>query len=236
MILDNYVYMLYDIYYKKYIDMFNRTGSVKSFKEFIPLKTDTSILENEICKKAHELNPCTIYINDTNRGRVVPFYRPSTSEILLILPFNAIDYINDEWGGVINDAATIYPQIPNEFTEHKMKGTINHELIHWLDDTFNNNIITKKINNYRKYSGLYGKGENKSHMIFYEINAMMGNIKQAYITHKNEWDSLSFKDLVILVPSLAAADGYLSKDELSQYFRKIKTRMYREGLLGKNMR
>lgn len=234
--IDNDVDMIYDMYFKKYIDAFNRTGNVDSVSEYVSLQTDTSILNNEICKKAHELNPCTIYINDICRRNMSPYYKPSSSEISLILPFNAINYIRYEWSGVINDAATDYPQIPNELTEHKMKGTINHELIHWLDDTFNNNIISKKIDSYQKYEDLYNKGVNKTHMIFYEINAMMGNIKQAYNIHKNEWDNLTFDDLIKLIPSLSNAKSVMMGDELSKYYRKIKMRMFREGILGKKMR
>lgn len=234
--IDNDVDMIYNMYFKKYIDAFNRTGTVDSVNEYTPIQTNTSILNNEICKKAHELNPCTIYINDKNRGNMSPHYRPLSSEILLILPFNAINYIHNEWNGVIKDATIDYPEIPNELTEHKIKGTINHELIHWLDDTFNNNIIRKKIDNYQKYEGLYNKGVNKTHMIFYEINAMMGNIKQAYNIHKNEWNNLTFDDLIKLIPSLLNAKSRMNGDELSKYYRKIKMRMFREGILGKKMR
>ena len=83
---------------------------------------------------------------------------------------------------------------------------------------------------------LYNKGVNKTHMIFYEINAMMGNIKQAYNIHKNEWDNLTFDDLIKLIPSLSNAKSVMMGDELSKYYRKIKMRMFREGILGKKMR
>ena len=234
--VDEDVNFIYDIFFKKYIDVINQSGNVNVIRSFTPLEIDTGLLPSEESKKAHKLNPCKITINNTDSTNQ-NYYNPNKSVIGLSLPIGAFKYIKDEWGGNINDAATAYPTIKYEFTEYRVKGSINHELTHWLDDTFNNNNIKRKLDSYLKGNNGYSSGENKTHMIYYEVNAMMGNIMQAYNKYKDTtWDTMTFNDLVNILPSLHNAKNVMIGKELKDYYIKIKTRMYREGILGKNMR
>lgn len=234
--VDEDVNFIYDIFFKRYIDVINHSGNVNVVRSFTPLEINTGMLPSEESKKAHKLNPCKITINNADSPNE-NYYSPNKSVIGLSLPIGAFEYIKNNWNGNINDAATVYPTIKYEFTEYRVKGSINHELTHWLDDTFNNNSIKRKLDSYRNGSSGYFNRENRTHMIYYEVNAMMGNIKQAYNKYKDTtWDDMTFEDLVNMLPSLHNAKTVMIGKELKDYYIKIKTRMYREGILGKNMR
>ena len=70
-----------------------------------------------------------------------------------------------------------------------------------------------------------------------EIQGQIHNIKQTYEHNKDIWDEISFYKLMNMVPSLNVVFSELKYQPKlrKQWVRDIKTRMSREGLLGKNM-
>jgi hypothetical protein len=134
--------------------------------------------------------------------------------------------------------------IYSEFTEARIKGSIYHELSHWIRDTLHNNNIHKKLSDFH-YSGdsspkniqkiLY-HGEETEYTTDYEIDAQIHAIKQLKRNYRSDWDSLNFSDMLDLNASLKHITHALKGNNLNRWMRKIKSRMYREGLLGKKMR
>ena len=49
------------------------------------------------------------------------------------------------------------------------------------------------------------------------------------------WDSLSFYDMLSYSPPLSTIHNSLNGEVKKRWVRDLKTRMYREGLLGRNM-
>ena len=235
--VDSDVNLLYDKFFKHDIDEINQTGIITR-KMFNFSELDTSILQSEEAKKAHQMNPCKIEINKGNNH-----YAPLLKVISLSINGAAYDYVLNRYKGVLNDAIESLDDIPSqkrnlpiEFSEFRIKGSIHHELAHWIDDTMNKRHIRKRI---RKQiasdtKDLNGIPVNSTKM---EIQGQIHNIKQAYNTYKDIWDDISFYKLLSLVPTLNHVYNELRKDYKlkKQWVRDIKTRMAREGLLGKNM-
>ena len=69
-----------------------------------------------------------------------------------------------------------------------------------------------------------------------ERQGQIHNIKQLYNKHKDQWDKLTFKEMLELSPALDKVYYTMGDKNLrDKWVRLIKQRMYREGLLGKNM-
>jgi len=91
--------LIYNIYFKKDYDKINKTRRIDDsmFKYNV---TDTSILNSNICKIAHNINPCKIYINKSVSNNYNPYY----NEINLTVNNNAINFAMD-YDGFIDIAA-----------------------------------------------------------------------------------------------------------------------------------
>ena len=122
-----------------------------------------------------------------------------------------------------------------EFTEEKIKGSIHHELTHWIDDVFHNRHIEKRINKQVELQtrDIGGIPVNATKM---EIQGQIHNIKQLYNKYKNNWDVLTFDDILNISPTLNTVNNSLPSNFKERWIRDLKIRMNREGLLGKNMR
>lgn len=228
--IDKDVDNLYNLYFKDDIDEFNKTKVLNNnlFKRF---ELTTNDLSSDVCVKANEINPCTILINYG-----LNYYKPSKNIISISVSREATNLI-DFVGGNINDTISeLTPQsfkmIKQEFSEEKMKGSIRHELIHWLDDSLNNKHIDKKLN---RAMELYKPMNKTINTHYLEINAQIGNIQELKRKYSNYWDIMSFDDMIKLSPSLNNILNNLPKSKLDKWIKSLKKRMYREGLLGKKM-
>ena len=231
--VDSDVDFLYDTYFKEDIEKLNNTGFLKSGM-FQTKDIDTSILQSEESKKGHQLNPCKIVINKGYNA-----YDPINKALYLSVNFGALNHIIENRGSL----QAAYEDIPDinlknsfirEFTEEKVKGSIHHELAHWLDDTFNKQHIEKTI---RKNVEAGGRSPKKMpvNMEKYEVQAQIHNVKQLHNKYKETWDDLSFAQMVKLSPALSVVYTQLNDTQRKQWIRDLKTRMYRENLLGKAM-
>lgn len=235
--VDTDVNLLYDMFFKNDIEQMEQTD-ILTRKMFDIGEASTDILQSEEAKKAHALNPCKIVINHGNN-----YYNPIEKLISLSVSDNALSYVLYRHEGSLKKAIdSLYDipsqqnNLPKEFSEVKLKGTIHHELAHWIDDTLNNKHLTKRIEKQiaSDTRNLKGIPVNTTKM---EIQGQIHNIKQTYEHNKDIWDEISFYKLMNMVPSLNVVFSELKYQPKfrKQWVRDIKTRMSREGLLGKNM-
>lgn len=226
-----------NIYNKYFKDDFDKI-EVWGFTTEDMFKTasfDSSFLISPVAVKAHRLNPCHITINRMNGNN----YNPSRKIINITVNKNAIDYIRTYDGNV--DRATKYldstssNNLRREFKETTIKGSIHHELSHWLDDTLHNSHILNRITKANQSGvGITKKGApiNADKL---EIQSQIHNIKQLKNKYSDLWDYLTFQEMLNYSPALTIVYKGLIGDVRTKWVRDIKTRMYREGLLGKDM-
>ena len=147
--------MLYNKFFKKGVKEIEKTGIITK-NTFRPFLTDSSILTSAICKKAHAKNPVIIYTNFLDKFADVGsnHYSPTTDHISIGIQTSAYFFAINQLNGVLDNAKNILSRtkqglFKTEFMEYKIKGTIHHELAHWLDDTlyggFLENELQKKI-------------------------------------------------------------------------------------------
>ena len=233
--IDEDVNLIYS-YFKNEIDKIKETGIVKSDYFKITVIT-TSDLVSEKSRLAHSKNPCYITLNN-NKGN---YYQPSTNEysksdISISVNPNAIDYVIEDHNGDIVSASKIYPIIKEEFKEYKIKGSIRHELAHWIDDTTNNYHISKKLFKTGIRNYLDKKGYNNVNISNFEIYSIMQNIYELKMEYKDEWNKLTFIEMLQKNPVLNNIYRTLDKKDFEFWKKTIKRKMYKEGILGKNMK
>jgi hypothetical protein len=229
--VDNDVDIIYNKYFNSLIGT-AQNGRLIEKDFFNTVTIDTSILVSDIAKIGHKYNPCSIVINEP-RGN---FYSPNEKLIGLgygelyrsflryHLPSN-YNHLADESGN--------YSTFKLEFTEERIKGSIHHELAHWIDDT-NNNFHIKKLLS-KNDSGEKKYNYNERYTSNVELQAVIHNIHQLKKKHHGIWDIISFNEMVELLPFLRRLRKNLKPDFYIKWKRSIILRMNREGLLGKNM-
>lgn len=231
--VDDDVNLIYDLYFKKDIEEIEKTGIVKS-SMFQISETDTSILQSEESLKGNELAPCKILINRNQNG-----YDPINKIILISVNFGALNFALGE-GGNIEKTSQILPvnqrtSFLKEFTKEKIKGSIHHELTHWLDDIFHNQHILKRVKK-QISAGTRNIGGKPVNAEKFEIQGQIHNIKQLHNSFSDKWNEMTFREMISLSPALNAIYNQLNSEQLKQWKRDLKTRMSREGLLGNKMR
>lgn len=235
--VDSDVDLLYNKYFKTDIDELNRTGIIRKemFEEY--QGDNTNILNSEDSIKANETNICELIINN----RLGNAYRPSTKTIFLSANRNAINYVLNEFNGNYNDAldslkgGNQYNSFKMEFTEERIKGSIHHELAHWIDDTNNNQHINKRTQIATKL-GTRDINNIPVDSTKMEIQGQIHNIKQVYNKYKENWNELSLRDLFNLTPTLNIVFNNLKDSFKKQWVKDLILRMNRENLLGDKMR
>lgn len=231
--IDDDVNLLYNEFFRDDIEKINRTGIITR-DMFKFGNSDTSKLQSEESIEGNKLNACTIKINNNSGNN----YKPSTREIRLSVNKQAFDFVLSNNGNLKDSIDelddTQKKSLKQEFSEEKIKGSIHHELTHWLDDTIHNRHITKmlkkSVNN--KAKELNKTPVNSTKM---EIQGQIHNIKQLHNKYNDIWDDIEFSDLFGYSPALNTIQKNLPDKLRKQWIRDIKTRMHRENLLGKNM-
>lgn len=246
-----------DYIYKTYIEKFknkiiNNKWDGKTYPEIQIQSTD---LKSPIAKKASNVNEVTIFIN--NKTGSSAFYQPKSNSIVIGINSNALGYISGE---ILEDNNVTFEEVikglprgqgeefRNEFSADRIKGTIYHELSHWLDDTFHNRYIGKMLKKASEMSQTVGKKRTKEFMTkgkgdinltFLEINAQIHAIKQLKRGNKDIWDLLTFDEMLNLNASLNLLKKRfleLGQKEYKGWKKNILKRLSREKLLGQNMR
>lgn len=244
---------IYDKFFKEDIDEIQRTGIVTT-DMFKIHETDSNILKSKVAREANLSTlkkfkkPITIYINKKFSHGFDNFYNYKDNIISIGISRDALEYALDHHRGDIQKAADGLPlklkvTFKQQFTEEKIKGSIHHELAHWIDQTFNNDAVSRSVNRYnlmvnkkkRHKNAPEGSGTDIN-FEYMERQGQIHNIKQLYNKHKDRWDKLTFKGMLELSPALDKVYYTMGDKNLrDKWVRLIKQRMYREGLLGKNM-
>jgi len=232
---DSDVNYLYNRFFKDTFDEIADTGIINN-NTFIHRVTDTSKLQSAIAIKANKLNPCLITINAL-RGN---YYSPLNNVISISVNKNAVNFIINNGGSIKNSSDTLNDEdayrLKREFIDSTIKGSIHHELSHWIDDTLHNNYIKNRLDTAEENGSSLTKKSLPIDAHEMEINAQIHNIKQLKNKYDKEWDSLSFDDMIRYSPALSMIYKELVGEIKNKWIKKIKKRMYREGLFGKNMR
>jgi hypothetical protein len=235
--IDEDVEILYDAYFKKDIEKLRSPGTLPT-NLFKYSEIDTSYLTTPLAKKAHKENPCKIKINKGSNH-----YSPLESIISISVSLDAYWFTINEHDGSLRKAYKyLSKNIPtqaknfiNEFNPSKIKGSIHHELTHWIDDTLHNKHIKKRaIISTETGTDMTKKGLpiNADKL---EIEGQIHNIYQLKKEFSQIWDNLSFDDLIKLSTTLSVVNKELKGDINKQWRKNLKKRMWREGLFGKNM-
>lgn len=244
--------LLYNKYVKKELNnilngKFSKDlrNSYFSHKDYTYNKTTSNILQSKEGKQADELNHVKIEFG-VNFTTGTSYY--DTFKKIVSISFNPFVVSNlIEYGGDINkiiDSLSDNIQkkmIVNELTESRVKGSIYHELSHWISDTFHNYHITDIINKAQSKQSLklqkLGKGTVSE--TYYEIDALVHSIKQIKRNHRQEWDMLTLKEVGYYLPPLISSAINIYKQGGEKVFndwqKEVIKRLDREKLLGKNM-
>lgn len=233
--VDADVDMLYDMFFREDVEQLNTTGKIIPGM-FVRGKTNTSILTSPECVEAHKLNPCKFLVN-TQLGN---YYSPEQELMGISVNFYALEYVKYDYDGDYKEALFSLDGEENirfrkEFSEARIKGSIHHELAHWIDDTMHNKHIKKRLTKAQEL-GTTDIGNIPVNATKMEVQGQIHNVKQLKNKYHEVWDSLTFKDMIDLSPSLNSIFNQLKRDVKTQWLRDIKTRMHREGLLGAKMR
>jgi hypothetical protein len=222
---------IFNKYFKESYEVVERTRSLDNFE--IPQRHFFSgLLKSELAVKANEVNPCVIQVG----GDGFNSYSPKEKKIRLTYSNNAVRFIRGYDNNIDKAASELEAEqaksLLREFSPESIKASIHHELVHWIDDSLNNNHIRKHIEKAKETNTT--SSDANGHTL--EIQGQIHNIVQLNNKFKDEWDNMSFNEMIQLSPALNTIMKSFSSNKLKkQWVRNIKTRMYREGLLGKNM-
>ena len=225
--LDNDVNFIYNKYFKKYLDYMHKNND---FLKVNKVRISSSMLRSADSKKAHKLNPVTIFIGEKNGNIYLPFKK----EIHLSLNDNAVNAMQHPKfkNSAVRDTGN--PMLADEFSAKKIKATIYHELSHWVDDSLHGNYIANALT---KHGGQLGTTNISVGVHPIEINAQIHGVK-AYKQQMSpiKYDRLTFDDLISKNVSLNTVVAKLKKTGEYETWRKIFIkRLAREKLLGKSM-
>jgi hypothetical protein len=229
--LDVDVDWIYDKFFKKDIETIQKTRRIGRGM-FKPQKITTASLKSAQAKEAHKIKPCTIYINLPDAPRA---YQPFSRNIFVAVNRNAVDFVIKKMRGDL-DLAIEYtdPMIEVEFASMTIKSNIYHELSHWLDDVFHGEALSREVDKWMKAD----EKPKEAIISSIEINAQIHTIKQMKRSLGDKWEEMTFSDLLSVLPIYnVIRKQFLGKPfKIYRWEKKLKQRMHREGLLGKNMR
>lgn len=237
---------IYKHYFKPHIDAIKKTERVPKFD----IQTFNSMdLPSALAQKASRINPVTIKATDSSYS----LYNPDEQQIIVSLTPSAFSLISSY--GLEGAHNWVKEYIPNkyegwknEINGNKIRGTIYHELAHWLDDTLHSSHLKKTlakarqagvdVSNKRKLEILHQKHPEVG-MTSYEINSQIHEIKDLKRRiPKEKWDRMTFEQLAGLSGALTAISDNVkqSGDKAYGYWkRQLLQRMARERLLGASM-
>lgn len=234
---------IYNRYFKELVDQI-RTNR---WNKQVPATETVSSAEltNRDAVRAHALNPITIVLHDHRYGNQ---YIPQQQQVHLNLNEAAMQLVAA--AGSVPAAITQLPpaqaqMFKSEFTEEKVKGSIDHELTHWIDDTMNNRHILNRLT----VAAALPEPHRTKHMrqqradvalTNYEMNAQIAAIKQLKRKYRRVWDTISFEEMVTLSAALLTVSKKIlqngTETDRQHWKKSIMRRMARENLLGAGMK
>jgi hypothetical protein len=244
--IDKDIDYIYNKYFKKRILSIKKGTYNFPTNEKIFGTMNSKELPSKVAQKATNIKPITINIGILNAGNG---YRPLDNEMILSLNINATKLFKEFNVNKISDLkdtlGSQYNRFKNEFEESNIKGSIGHELSHWINDTLYNLNITKNVKrvskelDYETKMDIFKMGEKNVNIAFREIDAQVHAIKQLKKDYKQNWNELGIEDIMTIKPSFNGVfkDVHaLGKDDYDKYMKRLLKRLDREKLLGKNMK
>ena len=195
------------------------------------------IIQNDILLDLHLKNPLSVLVNMVGGNA----YSPLEKRLSLSINFNAFEILMNDMKGDLNNSHIVgddAKRFESEFTLERIKGSIHHELAHWYDDTINNKHLDRKITKAMELGdrSILRLGKSDVNLTDFEIESQIHNIYQVYLHNKDEWDTMSFEDILDKSSPLKTLQARLSPEDYKYWKRRILKRMAREGLVGKKMR
>lgn len=242
--LDNDVDFIYDKFFKKYMDLYVKTGIFPVKQKILIGELHSSELKTKEAKEANEKDPIIIKAGISYDTGAIS-YKKNNRYILVCIDLYAIEHVNDS--RLTNKDKK---SLENILSENYIKSVIYHELSHWVSDVKYHNYISILISKALKLNVQNDKDRQKinkilnlnkidKYMTNYEIDAVIHGIKQTKRMYKKEWDKWDLMELFYRYGSLRNIAKRLNKIDKKVYYEWLKdltTRMHREGLLGKNMK
>ena len=205
-------------------------------------------LPSKTAQKANDIRPIIIKAGILDVGNA---YAPLDSKICLSINKNAVSAFNNPNINTIEDAESVVPEgmydrFKNEFSESAIKGSIHHELAHWMNDAIYNLNLSKSMLKAKQFSDVPAeqynflkRGEIDIDVTFMEIDAQVNAVKQLKKNYKKEWDNIDLYGLQKIKPSFNTIFKNMKskgKAVYDRYMKRLFHRLDREKLLGKSMR
>ena len=241
---------IYNKGFKPYLDILfnikNPNAKIDFFKaidknnpndrELLLATIDSSKLSTKKCKAAHEVNPITIKAGIKDYGS---FYNPQKKLIWVSMNWHVVDmyraYGIRAWERVRDGRE----RFRNELKVSAIKGTIYHELSHWLSDSLYNQHIAKRLEIAQKTQDASIVSRFGSALFTdFEIDAQVHAIKQIKRDYRKTFDSLTWMDIIKIKGTFHVIFkklNTLKPEEQQIYFKLMSKRLARESLLSKGM-
>ena len=225
---------------------------IKNGESFTSNITDTSILKDPDCVKAHAVNPVPIIMGVITLGNSYGYVskdkaKMDKAEIKLSINHGALSYLLRNEGVTkerlrFTMKAYMYNSLWRDLSEERVKLSITHELSHWIQDSLHGRHITNLLRtaailNDQEILKLRQKYVD---MTYFEIDAQIHAIDELKKRNEDNWNTLTLRQLFTMYPSLRAIAEHIftghGADILNIWIQSLVKRMHREGLLGSNMK
>jgi len=239
-------FLKYEKIFKKddmrgFIKAMQSTNSLGGGK-FVFVDIKSSELKSRDGRIAHDINPVRIRCGLLDGSS----YVPSLNLINISLNMNATGLMILNKVKTIKDVEALMPmeadlfeRFKNEFSGKSIKGSIYHELAHWIDDSKHNFHITKGLKKSAEIGNTDNMKRDGSNLFTdYEIEAQVHAIKQLKREFNKSWDVLSWNDIIQFKPSFNVIKTELHRSGSKvqkNYHKRMVKRLNREKLLGKLM-
>jgi len=221
-----------------------KSGNAKELEAAIDfshkeVKVPSSALKSKVSVKANKVNPITIRIGGNVGGN---YYNMVNHTIGFGVSENIAWVLRDndyDMEKVMKDVGDQGRAIRNDLLAPALKGSIAHELNHWIKDSLHGGFMLGAVQSYAKKRAK-GKGVPNVNQTSFEIDSQVEAIR--YIKRelgKRAFDKLSWEELAVTKPSLASnfiAWGRLTHAQFDDVMKLFIKRMARENLLGKGLR
>ena len=244
---------VYNFLFKAFVDNFKKNSEINEDlinTDWIEGDDFAKRSKNKEIKKAHELNPLDSImfskLSDVNVYRPAGISGNKKAQILLTPSSKSVRNLFHTYGkNVLNGVkGNNRFSLENEITEARIKGSIHHEISHWLNDSLHENHIKNRMSSHAgevrtDYLKHMNKNIKRSHEFLtdYELDAQLHALIQYKRKNKKAWDSAkSIEDLFKKIPFTKPIRDKLSENEYKEWKKLILKRLARENLLPKNVR
>jgi len=219
-------------------------GDIEGLRKFLSKgKTFLSISSNELksrsAKQASKIKPVLIDVGVFKGGS---YYDTRTNYIQLSLNKSALQYfmtLDLDPKNAERELNKVSNRFMKEFKPSAIKGTIAHELAHWIDDVLHNQFLSNRVTIAREKGiiGLAGKHNDVNHTEF-EVNSQIHAIKEIKRSMgAREYNKITWIGLIQQKSSLMSNfKHFLSESDYNEFMISFVKRLHREKLLAKTLK